>query len=288
MRQEAMSTCAHLNKTFNSIIHQMTCIKCGLVMKNEKSVFKDYCKSCPHLNQIDDEREGNRVCTDCGLVMEPAVYTCSTSYFKNNCENIFSCNTEDSNGKKVTCLEIEKDELNTLCDKLHIYTVTKEEIMKTWKSIEKWYQNPQNQSRKYNKQGLIVLAIYQTLNKLNMSRPMSHLCQEAGIHPGTVWFWMKKYFSNEKKENYEVITNSSVMCEYFLKPLELTYKEIKKIKKKVLKNDELTFAPKTLITACAYMLLRNNNKNKLSIQKTAKLLGVSVMSVYRCVNALKK
>ena len=35
------------------------------------------------------------------------------------------------------------------------------------------------------------------------------------------------------------------------------------------------------------MFLRNNNNQKLSIKKLAKLLGVSVMSVYRCIAALK-
>ena len=100
---------------------------------------------------------------------------------------------------------------------------------------------------------------------------------------------MKMYFKNEKTKDHEVLINSLKMCEYFLKPLDLCYNVIKEIKNEVAKYDMLSFAPKTLITACTYLFLRKNNiKNKLSIQKIAKLLRVSVMSVYRCVDELKK
>ena len=54
-----------------------------------------------------------------------------------------------------------------------------------------------------------------------------------------------------------------------------------------MKNEILTYAPKTLLAACAYMFLRKNNKLSLSVKNLAKLLGVSVMSVYRCIKALK-
>ena len=285
-------SCSHLKQVFNAAERKMVCINCGL-MVGKKQLFKDYCKSCPHLNQVEDEREGNIVCVDCGLIMDTSLYSFSKL---DNCTNSPLCVISD---EEVNCLKNEKDELNTLCDKLHIYEDTKVEIMKFWKLIEKWYKNPQNQSKKYNKQGLIVMAIYQTLNELNMPRPMSHLCQEAGIKELVVWHWMKMYFKNKKKDyemyfenekekDHEVLIDSLQMCEYFLKPLELCYNVIKKIKSEVAKNDMLSFAPKTLITACAYLFLRNNIKNKLSIQKIAKLLGVSVMSVYRCVDALKK
>ena len=275
-------SCSHLKQVFDTVERKMVCINCGL-RSSGKQLIKNYCKSCRHLNQVDDEREGNIVCVDCGLIMDRSFYSFSKL---DNCTNLPL--SVFSNNKEVNCLKNEKDELNTLCDKLHIYDDTKIEIMKFWKSIEKWYKNPQNQSKKYNKQGLIVMAIYQTLNELNMPRPMSHLCQEAGIKSSVVWYWMKMYFKNEKKKDHEVLIDSLKMCEYFLKPLDLCYNDMKEIESEVGKNDMLSFSPKTLITACAYLFLRNNMKNKLSIQKIAKLLGVSVMSVYRCVDTLKK
>ena len=78
------------------------------------------------------------------------------------------------------------------------------------------------------------------------------------------------------------------MCEYFLKPLNLSFQDIIKIKKMVSCYEILSFAPKTLLAACAYAFLKKKEKNKYSIQRIAKLLGVSVMSVYRCKHALKE
>ena len=77
------------------------------------------------------------------------------------------------------------------------------------------------------------------------------------------------------------------MSEYFLKPLNLSYKNIKEINELVEKNDILSYAPKTILASCAYMFLRKNNKQNISVNNLAKILGVSVMSVYRCVAALK-
>ena len=274
-------SCSHLKQVFNAAVGKTICINCGLT--SNEPLFKNYCKSCPHYNQMDDEKQGDIVCTDCGLIMDSCFSISNLNY--THC-TVPLCDFPD---KEVKCLKNEKDALNTLCDKLHIYEDTKVEIMKFWKLIEKWYTNPQNQSKKYNKQGLIVMAIYQTLNEMNIPRPMSHLCQAAGIKSSTVWHWMKMYFKNEKTKDHEVLIDSLKMCEYFLKPLDLCYNVIKEIKNEVAKYDMLSFAPKTLITACAYLFLRRNNiKNKLSIQKIAKLLGVSVMSVYRCVDELKK
>ena len=113
---------------------------------------------------------------------------------------------------------------------------------------------------------------------------MSHLCQEAGIQPKIVWQWMNLFY----KDNENIVAPSK-MCEYFLKPLQLQYKEITEIKKKVEENEMLSFAPRTLIAACTYLFLRNVKKRcKLSVQKISNLLGVSFMSVYRCINALNK
>ena len=137
------------------------------------------------------------------------------------------------------------------------------------------------------KRGLIVMAIYQTLIELDIPRPMSHLCQDAGVAPKYVWYWIKLYNKNKNNEHKETILKPSSMSEYFLKPLNLSYKNIKEINELVEKNDILSYAPKTILASCAYMFLRKNNKQNLSVKNLAKILGVSVMSVYRCVAALK-
>ena len=131
------------------------------------------------------------------------------------------------------------------------------------------------------------MVIYQSLIELNIPRPISHICQEAGVHPKTVWHWTKMYYQKNNK-NSEKMADPLQMCEYFLKPLNLSFQDIKEIKNMVSRYETLSFAPKTILAACAYAFLRNaREKNKYSIQTIAKLLGVSVMSVYRCKYALK-
>ena len=129
------------------------------------------------------------------------------------------------------------------------------------------------------------MAIYQTLIKLDIPRPMSHICQDAGIVPKYVWYWIKLYHKNQNKKHK--ILKPTNMSEYFLKPLNLSYKDINEINILVEKNDFLTYAPKTILASCAYMFLRKNNEQIISVKNLAKLLGVSVMSVYRCIKAIK-
>lgn len=176
----------------------------------------DWCKHCDHSDRIIDEREGNEVCIKCGLVMEP-FYTYSSNYINNNCSNLLQYDMD-----KEKCLIKEENDLNTLCDKLHLCANTKQKVFKMWESVKKWYSDPKNKNkRKHNKYGLIIMTLYQTLIELNIPRPMSHLCQEAGINQKIVWQWMKLYNIDN-----EDIVNPSNMCEYFLKPLNLAYKEL--------------------------------------------------------------
>ena len=191
--------------------------------------------------------------------------------------------------KKHNNLETETIELDNLCNKLHLYSVAKTQIFNRWEIIRKWffYKKIKDRKKPEFKKGLIVMAIYHTLIELDIPRPMSHLCQDAGIAPKYVWYWIKLYHKTREDEHKVSILKPSSMSEYFLKPLNLSYKELKEIKKLVEINDVLTYAPKTILVACAYMFLRKQNKQSPSIKKLAKLLGVSVMSVYRCVAALK-
>ena len=264
------------------------------MQKVEFRTSLNLCKDCPHRNQVDDDREGNVVCTDCGLVIEPIYQNLSVGYDKNNVSR------HDNKNKEIVTtsleapkvhhnLENETSELDILCNKLQLYSVTKTQVFERWELIKKWFFDEKIKDRKkliYRK-GLIVMAIYHTLVDLDIPRPMSHLCQDAGIEPKYVWHWIKLYHKTKSKEDKVTILKPSSMIEYFLKPLNLTFKELEEIKKIVERNDVLTYAPKTLLTSCAYIFLRNKNKQSPSVKKLANILGISVMSVYRCVAALK-
>ena len=254
----------------------------------------NWCDVCRHLNQLDDEREGNVVCTDCGLIVEPIYQNLIVDYDKKNLYQHSNIDKEIVTSPIKTLkicynLNSETKELDILCNKLQLYSVTKTQVFERWELIKKWFIEHKIKDRKklcYRK-GLIVMPIYFTLIDLDIPRPMSHLCQDAGIIPKYVWYWIKLYQKTQLEKDKLLILKPSSMSEYFLKPLNLTFKDVEEIKKIVEENDILTYAPKTLLVSCAYIFLRNKNKQSYSIKKLANLLGVSVMSVYRCVAALK-
>lgn len=264
------------------------------MQKVEFCKFWNLCEECKHEHPVDDEREGNLVCTDCGLILGPIYQNFIVKNDKNNGthrnnkkEQIITTLLEASS--LPNNLEGETIELEVLCNKLQLYSVTKSQVFQKWELIKKWFLDNKLKDRKnpHFKKGLIVMVIYQTLIELDIPRPMSHLCQDAGIVPKYVWYWIKLYHRTKDQKHKVTILKPSSMSEYFFKPLNLSYKEIQEINKLVEDNDILSYAPKTLLAACAYTFLRKNNKQSFSVKNLANLLGVSVMSVYRCIKALK-
>ena len=78
------------------------------------------------------------------------------------------------------------------------------------------------------------------------------------------------------------------MAEYFLQPLQLTYQEMMTIEEKLEKIENSSFAPRTLLAACAYAFLKETRALYPSVKNTARVLGVSVMSLCRCLISLKQ
>ena len=114
---------------------------------------------------------------------------------------------------------------------------------------------------------------------------MQHLCQLTGIEPEKVWPYLN---------TQEFYFRPSLMCEYFLKGLNLPFKDVESIRKRVcLYERKIAFSPQTLIAACAYTFLREN-KMSLSLSSEgenrttrptfvglAKELGISSMALNR-------
>ena len=97
------------------------------------------------------------------------------------------------------------------------------------------------------------MTLYQGLIKEKIPRPISHLCQEFGINPKMVWRWIKLYGQDSiDKIRTENSIKAKDMAEYFLQPLQLTYQEMTTIEEKLDKNENSSFAPRTLLAACAY------------------------------------
>ena len=157
-----------------------------------------------------------------------------------------------------------------------------------WSEITAWHYQ-KNGKIKINPKGLVVMTLYQGLIKEKIPRPISHLYQEVGINPKMVWRWIKLY----RQDSIDTIrTENSIkakdMAEYFLQPLQLTYQEMTTIEEKLDKNENGSFAPRTLLAACAYAFLKETRALYPSVKNMARVLGVSVMSLYRCLKSLKQ
>ena len=136
---------------------------------------------------------------------------------------------------------------------------------------------------------MVVITLYQGLIKEKIPCPISNLCQEVSINPKMVWRWIKLY----RQDSIDMIrTENSIkskdIAEYFLQPLQLTYQEMTTIEEKLDKNENSSFAPRTLLAACAYAFLKETRALYPSVKNTARVLGVSVMSLYRCLKSLKQ
>ena len=78
----------------------------------------------------------------------------------------------------------------------------------------------------------------------------------------------------------------SSLVETFLQPLNLPFSKLSTISFRAGEiSSETDFAPKTCIAISAYLYLKEN-KEKTSIPKLSTKLGISSMSMYRCLNRL--
>ena len=245
----------------------------------------DWIKICNHQYLIEDTRQGDVVCTECGLVIDK-IYCESNleSNLESKWEKIRNFNEEIEQNSQH--LRKEKNILKNLCNKLHLNNDVTNAIYKLWTEITAWHYR-KNGKIKINSKGLVVMTLYQGLIKEKIPRPISHLCKEVGINPKVVWHWIKLY----RQDSTDMIrTENSIkakdMAEYFLQPLQLTYQEMVTIEEKLDKNENSSFAPRTLLAACAYVFLKETRALYPSVKNTARILGVRVMSLYRCLKSL--
>ncbi len=247
----------------------------------------DYTKICNHEYPVEDTRQGDVVCTECGLVIDKIYcYNSTKSNLETEWDKIKTFDKEIK--QKNQHLEKEKNILKILCNKLHLNNDVTNVILNLWSDIAAWHYRKGGKI-KIDAKGLVVMALYQGLIKEKIPRPISHLCQEVGINPKIVWRWMKLYRRDltdmNKLDNY---IKAKDMKEYFLQPLQLNYQEMTSIEQILKKNENSSFAPRTLLAACAYAFLKESKLRYLSVKNMAHILGVSVMSLYRCRKSLNQ
>ena len=89
------------------------------------------------------------------------------------------------------------------------------------------------------------------------------------------------------------------MCEYFLKTLNLPFKDVESIRKRVRHYErKILFSPQTLIAACAYTFIRenkmslslsseeNNQTTRPTFVGLSRELGISPMALNRWVKRI--
>ena len=136
---------------------------------------------CIHQYIIEDTRQGDVVCTECGLVIDK-IY-CEPN-LETKWEKIKNFNEEFEQNSEH--LKKEKNILKNLCNRLHLNNDVTNTIFNLWSEIAAWHYQ-KNGKFKINPKGLIAMALYQSLIEEKIPRPISHLCQEIGISPKTVW-----------------------------------------------------------------------------------------------------
>lgn len=238
------------------------------------SYFLNFNRTCSHVNRIDDIVNGFEVCTDCGLVMEQ-IFLPHEAYS-------ISSKTSDHYVDKVNKKDIlHISTFDNILQKCNIYDSNVEKkINKKFQSILKAYPK-----KNKHDETLIVLCVYLGLIEAEIPRPLKHLCQCTKVDEQSVWKHMK---------TFDCFFNPHLMVEYFLSPLDLSFKDLTKIKENVKLLERLiTCSPRTIIAACAYTFLRKKEMNHLgkkidvSISMISKKLNVSAMAISRCLKKLR-
>ena len=237
--------------------------------------FKNYNLHCAHSQPVNDvSNNGFYVCPDCGKVLEPGYMDSLNAHHTYLSE-------------KPILNHFEEDLLDRICGKCHIDNA---EIISHIKN--QWFLlKRENKKTLNNVEALMLVAVFLALVKSDVPRPMQHLCQLTGIDPAKVWPYLNTQEFNSRP---------SLMCEYFLKGLNLPFKDVESIRKRVCYYErKVVFSPQVLIAACAHTFLRENKtsfsissgggkslKSRPTYAGMAKELGISSVSLVRCVRRI--
>ena len=247
------------------------------------SKFINYQLTCDHINVVDDDVNGDRVCTDCGLVMDQ-VYK-----FHNleKMEEIKSGPPSPTANDAAKNRFLYNDIIDRMLGKCHVDN----KLIR--KNIQRDVTTMKKRHKKICEESLVLACIYVNLIKQEVPRPVGDLCNLTNLKEKNVWHYVERSRS---------FYHPHLMTECFLKPLKLSFKKVQEINRMVqLAETKCVFSPKTLIAACAYLYLRDNNSlqscsNQLTDKKRCnftigrfcKIVNVSPMALQKCINKIGK
>ena len=141
------------------------------------------------------------------------------------------------------------------------------------------FTNLNKQFSHISKKFLYAAAIFSVCNFEKSYKPLAQICYLCDCH---IKHFLKKVRYLPLSYDFEF----SSIIETFLQPLNLPFSKLCTISSKSVEiSSDTDFAPKTCIAIAAYLYLKEN-KVKTSIPKLSKKLGISSMSMYRCLNRL--
>ena len=248
----------------------------------QRPVFIDYDRTCEHINVVDDDVSGDHICADCGLVLD-RVY---------KFQHLEKMEEIKSPPPPWSANDIAKNMFyNDIIDRMFAKCHVVNEHVR--KNVKRDVDSMMKRHKKICVESLVLACIYVNLIKQEVPRPIGDLCSETNIREKNVWHYVEKSGSFYRPH---------LMTECFLKPLNLSFKEVKEINRMVkLAETKCVFSPKTLIASCAYLYLRNNHRlltcNQstdrsrrfhLTINRFSKIINVSHMALQKCMNKIEK
>ena len=177
------------------------------------SQFVNFNRTCSHFNTVDDFSNGCEVCTDCGLVMHEQIF----AQYNNQVETFkVEKSSEHAYRDKDNFAE---ETMWRVCNKCNIECADLKRVIG-----RKWNACGKSRKRGVCLESLALMCVYMALIESEVPRPMKDLCRLTNIDQDKVWQYLKTDDS---------FYRPSLMCEYFLHSLNLTYKELKEIREKV-------------------------------------------------------
>lgn len=212
---------------------------------------------CVHENTLDDHHTGDVICVDCGIILDKILL-----FDKCLIQEIYP---------NISKFE-DFRELRSICEKLVCSPAVTTRIIEKYTFLK--------HASSISDSFLFAAAIFSTLNQEISHKSIKEICYYANITPKRFWKVIKPL-----KLDYSFEATNMTRC--LLQTYKFNHREIEEINIFVEKLKSTNFSPKTIIAVACYLHLKKK-KGKTSVSKVAKKLNCSPMSIYRCLNKLRK
>ena len=221
---------------------------------------------CFHKKTIDDDREGTEVCLDCGLVLQ----------------EILLPGTPLKTTRTFSTREGEPELTRHLCDVIAHAEIPMCVVSPTLDYYKQLRGELASHRPKFTDKVLLAYALYETLNRENISRTVQEIafftdCSE------------KKLWNVESALNLEKTLSSPLdYVERYATQVNLTFSDVKKIKEKIGSLACFYSAKPQCVVALALYMHCLENKLKCSLKNICQVCSVSPTNVHHMMRKMKR